>query len=70
MNAVTTYEVRPAGSRYEGAVILLVTIAVVAVLALYVREQGRSEDVEEIFEWQVSAFATLTGADQAIYNSL
>jgi hypothetical protein len=70
MSAVTTYEVRPAGSRYETAAIFLVTIAVIAVLALYVRERGLSDDAQEIYEWQVSAFETLTGADQAIYNSL
>ena len=41
MNAVTTYEVRPAGSRYEGAVILLVTIAVTAYITAFARRALR-----------------------------
>ena len=46
------------------------TLAVIGVLALYVHERGRDESAEPLYEWQVSAFDTLTGADQAIYNSL
>jgi len=49
---------------------LVATAVVVGVLALYVRELGRHESHEPIYEWQVSAFDTLTGADQAIYNAL
>lgn len=70
VSAVTTYEVPSAGSRFEGAAILAVTVLVVAGLSLYVRERGRSDDVQQLHEWQVSSFMTLTGADQAIYNSL
>jgi hypothetical protein len=66
----TTYQVRPAGSRYEGAVLSAVTVTLLATLALYVETRGRNEDVQEIYDWQVSSFNTLTGADQAIYNSL
>jgi len=70
MSATTTYRVPPAGSRHEGVWISAATLLVGGILALYVNERGQTDDVEEIFEWQVSAFATLTGADQAIYNSL
>jgi hypothetical protein len=64
------WEVPPAGNRHEGFVIGLVTLVVIAILAVYVRLNGRNDSPEELFDWQVSAFATLTGADQAIYNSL
>lgn len=47
-----------------------VTLLTLGLLFLYVNERGRTDTVQEIYEWQVSAFATLTGADQAIYNSL
>lgn len=70
MNAVTIYRVPPAGSRYEGIALIAVTLAMLVILALYVNVRGQSDEVEEIYEWQVSAFNTLTGADQAIYNSL
>ncbi|MDH3421063.1 MAG: hypothetical protein OEM78_16455 [Gammaproteobacteria bacterium] len=70
MSATTTYLVRPAGSRYEGVWLIAVTLLVVGILGLYVNERGQTDDAEAIYEWQVSAFATLTGADQAIYNSL
>ena len=66
----TTYQVRPAGSRYEGVVLSAVTVTLLAILALYVETRGQNEDVQEIYDWQVSSFNTLTGADQAIYNSL
>jgi hypothetical protein len=61
--------VRPAGSRYEGFALIAITIAVATGLALYVDDSGSGE-LETIYEWQVSAFNSLTGADQAIYNSL
>jgi len=70
LNAVTIYRVPPAGSRYEGIALIAVTLAMLVILALYVNVRGQSDEVEEIYEWQVSAFNTLTGADQAIYNSL
>lgn len=70
MSDTTIYQVPPAGSRYEGAWIVAVTLLVGAILALYLNARGRTDAVAEIFDWQVSAFATLTGADQAIYNSL
>jgi hypothetical protein len=68
--AVTTIEVRPAGSRYEALLLAAATVVTIAILALYVQTQGRDESPEPIYDWQVSAFNTLTGADQAIYNSL
>lgn len=62
--------VRPAGARYEGLLLAVAAVVIIAALALYVRELGRHESHEPIYDWQVSAFDTLTGADQAIYNAL
>ena len=62
--------VRPAGTRYEGLALVAATLAVVGALFLYVLAQGSEGFKEPIYDWQVSAFETLTGADQAIYNSL
>ena len=67
---ITTYLVRPAGSRFEGMVLSAITVALLGALALYVNERGQNVEAQEIYGWQVSAFNTLTGADQAIYNSL
>ena len=49
---------------------LYLEVGVIAILAIYVRLAGKSDEPAELYDWQVSAFATLTGADQAIYNSL
>lgn len=68
--SVTMIEVRPAGSRYEGLLLAAAVIATIAILALYVKAQGVDDSPEPIYDWQVSSFNTLTGADQAIYNSL
>ena len=66
----TTYDVKPAGSRFEGWLLAAVALAVVAVLALYVQANGRANAAAPLYDWQISAFDGLTGADQAIYNSL
>lgn len=63
-------EVQPSGSRGEGLLIGAVALAICTILALYVRVEGQTDEPDPIQEWQVSAFNTLTGADQAIYNSL
>ena len=68
--SIKTYQVRPSGSRYEGLVLITITLMLSACLAVYVNEHGRNEEVEVLYEWQVSAFRSLAGADQAIYNSL
>jgi hypothetical protein len=68
--SVTTYEVRPSGSRYEGLLLIGLTLILSAGLALYINERGQNDEPEVLYEWQVSAFNSLTGADQAIYNSL
>jgi hypothetical protein len=65
-----TEEVRPAGARFESWVLAAATLVVLATLALYVRANGRDDDVAPLYDWQISAFAGLSGADQAIYNSL
>ena len=65
-----TQLVRPAGARYEGLALGAATLAVIALLAFYVHERGRGDTREPIYDWQVSAFDALTGADQAIYNAL
>lgn len=66
----TTWEVRPAGSRYEGMLLAAVVLVVMVTVALYVKLEGRNDEPEQLLDWQVSAFNTLVGADQAIYNSL
>jgi hypothetical protein len=62
--------IRPAGSRFEGLLIAVAAVAIVTIVSVYVALQGRSDEAEPLHDWQVSAFSTLTGADQAIYNSL
>jgi hypothetical protein len=68
--SATAYEVRPAGSRYEGVLLAAATLVLLAVVATYVKLEGRDTEPQAVYEWQVSAFNTLTGADQAIYNAL
>jgi hypothetical protein len=62
--------VRPAGARYEVLLLAIATLAVVAILALYVLGRGQQGVREPLHDWQISAFDTLTGPDQAIYNAL
>jgi hypothetical protein len=62
--------VRASGGRYEGLMLAAATLVVIGILATYVGVQGRNNEPEPLQVWQVSAFSTLTGADQAIYNSL
>ncbi|MGD2167751.1 MAG: hypothetical protein PVF63_06550 [Gammaproteobacteria bacterium] len=62
--------VRPAGNRSEGLGLLAAIVVIAAALAVYVAVNGRDDDSIELLEWQISAFNTLEGADQAIYNSL
>jgi hypothetical protein len=64
------YQVRPYGTRFEAWALAAVTVAIVGIAALYVHERGRNDEPEPLYDWQVSAFNALTGADQAIYNSL
>jgi hypothetical protein len=66
----TTVQVQPAGSRYEALLLGAATLATILIVAVYVKTNGRNDEPEAIYDWQVSAFNTLTGADQAIYNSL
>jgi hypothetical protein len=70
VTTATTYEVRPAGGRLEGWILAAATLAVVGTLALYVRLQGSENEPPKLYDWQISAFDGLAGADQAIYNSL
>lgn len=65
-----TWVVKPAGSRHEGVLLAIATVAVAAIVFGYVSLNGRNDEPEALYDWQVSAFSTLTGADQAIYNSL
>jgi hypothetical protein len=68
--STASWEVEPSGSRGEGLLLAGAVLAMCAVVALYVGVEGRNDEPDPIQEWQVSAFDTLTGADQAIYNSL
>jgi hypothetical protein len=70
MSATALELVRPAQARYEGLALAAATLAVAGALSLYVRSHGSEGFTEPLAEWQVSAFETLTGADQAIYNAL
>ena len=70
MSAIAIELVRPAGARFEGLALATATLFVGGVLALYVRAHGSEGFTEPLYEWQVSSFETLTGADQAIYNAL
>jgi hypothetical protein len=70
MAAVAIQTVRPAGARYEALLLVIASLLVVSLLALYVRERGQEGGKDPLAEWQISAFDTLTGVDQAIYNAL
>lgn len=70
MSAATLELVRPAGARREGVALAAATLAVLAVLGWYVQRFGSEREPDPLYDWQVSAFETLTGADQAIYNAL
>lgn len=70
MSAATIQTVRPAGARYEALLLVVAAVIVVGLLALYVRERGAEAGREPMADWQISAFDSLTGADQAIYNAL
>src|SRR5688572_7283751 len=65
-----TEEVKPAGARFEGWLLLAAALVVVGTLTAYVRANGRESGPPKLYDWQVSAFDSLAGADQAIYNSL
>lgn len=70
MTALVVQRIRPAGARVEIFAMVATTLAVVAFLLFRVLTQGQREDVFALHDWQVSAFQTLGGADQAIYNAL
>jgi hypothetical protein len=70
MTAAAIELVPPAGARREGLALAAATIVVLATLFWYVRELGTEREPAPLYDWQVSAFETLTGPDQAIYNSL
>lgn len=63
-------QVRPIGARHEALAIGIAACALLTALALYVQGNGRATAETRLHDWQVSAFATLTGPDQAIYNAL
>jgi hypothetical protein len=65
-----TQVIKPAGARFEGWALFAATLVVVGVLTAYVRANGREDTAPKLYDWQISAFDGLTGADQAIYNSL
>src|SRR5690606_12985030 len=64
----TAERVRPAGASLEGWALAAATLAIVGVLALYVRATGPEGTRQPLQAWQISAFDDLSGADQAIYN--
>ena len=70
MTTTSIHEVKPAGARFEGWALAAAVLVVLATLTLYVRANGREDTAAKLYDWQVSAFDGLAGADQAIYNSL
>lgn len=70
MTATAIQQVRPAGFRGEALALAAVTVLVAMGLALWIQAHGTTGGKQQIYEWQVSAFETLTGPDQAIYNAL
>jgi hypothetical protein len=66
----TAQRVRPAGASLEGWLLAAATLAVAGALALYVRATGPEGARQPLYDWQISAFDDLSGADQAIYNAL
>ena len=56
--STTTYQVRPSGSRFEGLILIAVTIVMLAGLSLYVEERGRNEEHEVLYGWKARAFST------------
>ncbi len=50
--------------------LVLAALAVVGVLALYVQRYGGERQPRALYDWQISAFEDLSGADQAVYNAL
>lgn len=70
MTTLAVQQVRPAGMRLEALLLAMAVVVVVGFLALWVHAHGRSDTIAPLHEWQVSAFETLAGADQAIYNAL
>ncbi len=69
MHAIT-HDVRPASARLEGAAVAAATLLIIAALAAFILSRQGNAPSAALLDWQVSAFGTLTGADQAIYNSL
>jgi hypothetical protein len=70
MDAAAIQTVRPAAARYEAMMLAVATLLVLGMLAFYVSKRGQEGGREPLNDWQVSAFDTLTGADQAVYNAL
>lgn len=70
MSSAAIQIVRPVGARFEGLALLALLILILGAQWLYVKELGVDEKPQEILAWQVSSFAGLEGADQAIYNAL
>ena len=71
MLTTTADEVRPAGARLEGWVLAAATLAVSWPCSRSTCGcTAAKTSAPELYDWQISAFDGLTGADQAIYNSL
>jgi hypothetical protein len=70
MAATVIQQVRPASFRFESLALLLATVAAVGLIGGYLYVHGEAGGSEPLYDWQVSAFDTLAGADQAIYNAL
>lgn len=70
MPSSAIHVVRPAHARYEGLIVGLASLTVIAILVAYVLRFGQDSEGDPLYDWQVSAYDVLQGADQAIYNAL
>ena len=68
--SASTCQVRPVSGRLEGVALAAATLLVTGALAVNVHFRSRIHSDAPLYDWQVSAFGTLTGADQAVYNAL
>lgn len=70
MTTAAIQQVRPAGARLEALALVAAAVLVCGVLAVWIRAHGQAGALQQVYEWQVSAFETLDGPGQAIYNAL
>jgi hypothetical protein len=63
-------KIHPLSAGREVVWMAVIALIIIVIQITYVRLLGHKDYQEEIFDWQVSAFNSFEGADQAIYNAL